>query len=327
MRRREFIRLLGGATVAWPISSHAQQATIPVAGFLASFAANGFDVFLAGFRAGLREAGYTEGTNLTVEYRWADNRYDQLPALADELVRRQVAVIVAAGGEPVVLAAKAATSTIPIVFSAVDDPVRMGLVKSFNRPGTNMTGMSVMNSVVNSKRMEILHQLLPKNSEIGLLISLDVPDIQNQIADAQAAARTFGLNFHILNATNDSDFETAFAEAAKLQVGAVVVHPTAFVMNRRFQLVSVANRYAIAAIYPARQFVAAGGLISYGVDYVDVYRHAGLYTGQILKGQKPADLPVQQPTKFDLALNRTTAKALGIDIPPTLLALADDVIE
>jgi putative ABC transport system substrate-binding protein len=327
MKRRDFISLLGGAAVTWPISARAQQAAMPVAGFLASFAANGFEVFWAGFRAGLKEAGYTEGTNVTVEYRWADNRYDQLPALADDLVRRQVAVIVAAGGEPVVLAAKAATSTIPIVFSAVDDPVRMGLVESFNRPGTNMTGMSILNSVVNSKRLEILHQLLPKNSEVGLLISLDIPDIQNQIADAQAAARTFGLNFHILNATNESDFEAAFAEAAKLQIGAVIVHPTAFVMNRRIQLVAVANRYAIAAIYPGRQFVAAGGLISYGVDFVDVYRHAGLYTGQILKGQKPADLPVQQPTKFDLAINRNTAKALGIDIPPTLLALADDVIE
>jgi putative ABC transport system substrate-binding protein len=257
--RRQFISLFGGAVASWPHTAYAQQAAMPVAGFLASFAATGFEVFWAGFRAGLREVGYTEGTNVTVEYRWADNRYDQLPALADDLVRRQVAVIVAAGGEPVVLAAKAATSTIPIVFSAVDDPVRMGLVESFNRPGTNMTGMSVMNSVVNSKRLEILHQLLPKNSEVGLLISRDVPDIQNQIVDAQAAARTFGLNFHILNATNDSDFDAAFAEAAKLQIGAVIVHPTAFVMNRRIQLVAVASRYAIAAIYPARQFVAAGG--------------------------------------------------------------------
>jgi putative tryptophan/tyrosine transport system substrate-binding protein len=327
MRRREFVRLLGGATVAWPISARAQQVAMPVIGFLGSLAANGFEMFLAGFHEGLKETGYIEGKNVTVEYRWADNRYDRLPALADDLVRRQVAVIVAAGGEPVALAAKAATSTIPIVFSAVDDPVRMGLVASFNRPGANMTGMSILNSVVNSKRLEILHQLLPKNNAVGLLVSLNIPDIQNQIADAQAAARTFGLDFHVLNANNESDFDAAFAEAAKLQIGAVMIHPTGMVMNQRFQLVAVANRYAIATIYPGRPFVSAGGLISYGIDFVDVYLQAGRYTGRILKGEKPADLPVQQPTKFDLAINRKTANALGIDIPPTLLALADDVIE
>ena len=327
MKRRDFITLLGGAAAIQPLAARAQQAAMPVIGFLGSLKAKGFEMFLAGFHDGLKETGYVEGKNVTVEYRWADNIYDRLPALADDLVRRQVAVIVAAGGEPVALAAKAATSTIPIVFSAVDDPVRMGLVKSFNRPGTNMTGMSILNSVVNSKRLEILHQLLPKNKVVGLLVSLNIPDIQNQIADAQTAARTFGLDFHILNANDERDFDAAYAEAAKLQIGAVMVHPTGLVMNQRNQLVAVASRYAIATIYPGRPFVSAGGLISYGIDFVDVYLQAGRYTGRILKGEKPADLPVQQPTKFDLAINRKTAKALGIDIPPTLLALADDVIE
>jgi len=187
--------------------------------------------------------------------------------------------------------------------------------------------LSIFNSVLNSKRLEVLHELLPKNNSVGLLISLNIPDIQNQITDAQAAARTLGLDLHILNAADESDFDPAFADAVKLQVGAVIVHPTAFVMNRRFQLVASADHYSIATIYPGRQFVAAGGLISYGIDFVDVYRQAGLYTGRILKGEKPADLPVQQPTKFDLVINRKTAKALGLDVPPSLLAIADEVIE
>jgi putative tryptophan/tyrosine transport system substrate-binding protein len=325
--RRQFVSALGGAAAAWSLAAHAQQSVMPVVGFLGSLAANGFEVFLAGYRGGLKEAGYTEGRNVTVEYRWADNRYDRLPALADDLVRRRVAVIVAAGGEPVAEAAKAATATIPIIFSAVDDPVRMGLVASFNHPAGNMTGMSILNSVVNSKRLEILHELLPKNNSVGLLISLNIPDVQNQITDAQAAARTFGLDLHILNAADENDFDAAFANAAKLQIGAVMVHPTGLVMNRRFQLVALADHYSIATIYPGRQFVAAGGLISYGIDFVNVYRQAGLYTGRILNGEKPGDLPVQQPTKFDLVVNRKTAKALGLTVPVTLLATADEVME
>jgi putative ABC transport system substrate-binding protein len=327
MRRREFITLIGGAAAAWPLVARAQQSAMPVVGFLASVAADGFEPFVAEFRRGLKEAGYIEGQNVIIEYRWAENRYDRLPALAADLVARLVTVIVAAGGEPPAVAAKAATSTIPIVFSAIDDPVRLGLVASFNHPGGNMTGMSIFNAVVNTKRLEILHELLPKNRAVGVLVSLKIPDIENQLADARMAARALGINFQILNAENEGDFENSFATAVKMQIGAVMVHPTAFVMNRRVQLVSMANRYAIPTIYPGRPFVAAGGLVSYGIDFVDVYRQTDLYTGRVLKGEKPGDLPVQQPTKFDLVINLKTAKALGLEVPPMLLARADEAIE
>ncbi len=282
---------------------------------------------LTTFHQGLKEIGYVEGQNVSIEYRWADNQYSRLPEQAADLVRRHVNVIVAAGGEPAALAAKSATSTIPIVFSAVDDPVRIGLVASFNRPGGNATGMSVFNTPVNAKRLEFLHELVPKNKIVALLLSLGIPDIENQTADARAAARALGLDFRVLNAESEGDFDRAFAQAVEMRIGAMMVHPTAFVFNRRAQLVAVARHYAVPTIYPAREFAVAGGLLSYGIDFPDVYRQVGLYTGRVLKGEKVGELPVQQPTKFVLAINLNTAKELGIAPPDKLLALADEVIE
>ena len=282
---------------------------------------------VAAFHQGLKEIGYAEGQNVRIEYRWADNQYSRLPEQAADLVRRQVDVIAAAGGEPAALAAKAATSTIPIVFSAVDDPVRIGLAASFNRPGGNATGMSIFNTPVNAKRLELLYEFVPKNKIVALLLSRGVPDIENQTADARAAADTLGLDLRVLNAENEGDFDAAFAQAVEMRVGAMMVHPTAFVFNKRVPLVAAARQHAVPTIYPAREFAVAGGLLSYGIDFPDVYRHVGLYTGRILNGEKVGDLPAQQPTKFVLAINLNTAKQLGIAPPDKLLALADEVIE
>jgi putative ABC transport system substrate-binding protein len=250
-----------------------------------------------------------------------------LPEQAADLVRRHLDLIVAAGGEPAALAAKAATSTIPIVFSALDDPVRVGLVASFNRPGGNATGMSIFNTPMNAKRLELLHELVPKNKIVAFLLSRGVPDMENQIADARAAANTLGLDVRVLNAENERDFDRAFEQAVEMHVGAMMVHPTAFVFNQRVALVAAARQHAVPTIYPAREFAVAGGLLSYGIDFPDVYRQAGIYAGRVLKGEKVGDLPVQQPTKFVLAINLNTAKELGIVLPDRLLALADEVIE
>jgi putative tryptophan/tyrosine transport system substrate-binding protein len=325
--RREFITLFGGAAAAWPLAARAQRSSVPVIGWLGSFSSDLSRHLLAAFRDGLKESGYVEGQNVLIEYRWADNQYDRLPMLASELVSRQVTVIVAAGGEPPAVAAKRATSSIPIVFSALDDPVRLGLVATFNRPGGNATGMSIFNAVTNSKRLQLAHELVPKTSAIGLLISSNIPDMENQIVDARNAARAFGLELHVLNADAENDFPTAFESLIKRQCGALVVHPTAFVFSRRAQLVMVAAHYSVPTIYPAREFAAAGGLISYGIQFADLYRRVGEYTARILKGEEPGDLPVQQPTKFELVINLKAAKTLGLEIPPTLLALADEVIE
>src|SRR5260221_10938064 len=329
MRRRHFIALLGGAAIATPLAARAQrpQGWVATIGWLGSFSSETSRPLVAAFHQGLKEIGYVEGQNVSIEYRWADNRYGQLPEQAADLVRRHVDVIVAAGGEPAALAAKAATSTIPIVFSAVDDPVRIGLVASFNRPGGNATGMSIFNTSINAKRLELLHELVPKNKIVALLLSRGVPDIENQTADARAAADTLGLDLRVLNAENEGDFDRAFAQAVEMRIGAMMVHPTAFVFNRRAQLVAVARHYAVPTIYPAREFAVAGGLLSYGIDFPDVYRQVGLYTGRVLKGEKVGELPVQQPTKFVLAINLNTAKELGIAPPDKLLALADEVIE
>ena len=328
MRRREFVTLIGGAAT-WPLAARAQQPQGRVAtiGWLGSFSSETSRPLLAAFHQGLKEIGYVEGQNVTIEYRWADNQYARLPEQAADLVRRHVDLIVAAGGEPAALAAKAATSTIPIVFSALDDPVRVGLVASFNRPGGNATGMSIFNTPLNAKRLELLHELVPKNKIVALLLSRGVPDMENQTADARAAADTLGLDVRVLNAESERDFDKTFVQAIEMHVGAMMVHPTAFVFNQRVALVAAARQHAVPTIYPAREFAVAGGLLSYGIDFPDVYRQAGLYAGRVLKGEKVGDLPVQQPTKFVLAINLNTAKELGIVLPNRLLALADEVIE
>jgi len=328
MRRREFVTLIGGAAT-WPLAARAQQPQRRVAtiGWLGSFSSETSRPLLAAFHQGLKEIGYVEGQNVTIEYRWADNQYARLPEQAADLVRRHVDLIVAAGGEPAALAAKAATSTIPIVFSALDDPVRVGLVASFNRPGGNATGMSIFNTPLNAKRLELLHELVPKNKIVALLLSRGVPDMENQTADARAAADTLGLDVRVLNAESERDFDRTFVQAIEMHVGAMMVHPTAFVFNQRVALVAAARQHAVPTIYPAREFAVAGGLLSYGIDFPDVYRQAGLYAGRVLKGEKVGDLPVQQPTKFVLAINLNTAKELGIVLPNRLLALADEVIE
>ena len=328
MRRREFVTLIGGAAT-WPLAARAQQPQGRVAtiGWLGSFSSETSRPLLAAFHQGLKEIGYVEGQNVTIEYRWADNQYARLPEQAADLVRRHVDLIVAAGGEPAALAAKAATSTIPIVFSALDDPVRVGLVASFNRPGGNATGMSIFNTPLNAKRLELLHELVPKNKIVALLLSRGVPDMENQTADARAAADTLALDVRVLNAESERDFDRTFVQAVEMHVGAMMVHPTAFVFNQRVALVAAARQHAVTTIYPAREFAVAGGLLSYGIDFPDVYRQAGLYAGRVLKGEKVGDLPVQQPTKFVLAINLNTAKELGVVLPNRLLALADEVIE
>jgi putative ABC transport system substrate-binding protein len=328
MRRREFVTLIGVAAT-WPLAARAQQPQgwVATIGWLGSFSSETSRPLLAAFHQGLKEIGYVEGQNVTIEYRWADNQYARLPEQAADLVRRHVDLIVAAGGEPSALAAKAATSTIPIVFSALDDPVRVGLVASFNRPGGNATGMSIFNTPLNAKRLELLHELVPKNKIVALLLSRGVPDMENQTADARAAADTLGLDVRVLNAESERDFDRAFVQAVEMHVGAMMVHPTAFVFNQRVALVAAARQHAVPTIYPAREFAVAGGLLSYGIDFPDVYRQAGLYAGRVLKGEKVGDLPVQQPTKFVLAINLNTAKELGIVLPNRLLALADEVIE
>jgi putative tryptophan/tyrosine transport system substrate-binding protein len=326
MRRRDFVRLLGAAA-AWPLGARAQQA-IPVIGFLSNASAELYVLRLRAFRQGLKEAGYVEGQNVTIEYRWAEEQNDRLPVLASELVNRQVGVIAAAGGTPSVLAAKAATSTIPIVFAISGDPVKIGLVSSLNRPGGNMTGITNLNIEVGPKRLELLRELLPTATVVALLVNPTSPAITEPYLRAmKAAAAPLGLRLPVLQASTEQDFEKVFASLVQLRADALVVAPDVLFNTRSEQLATLSLRHAVPTIYQNRPFVAAGGLMSYGSDQTESYHLVGVYLGKTLRGEKPSDLPVVQSTKVELMLNLKTAKALGITVPLPLLGRADEVIE
>jgi putative ABC transport system substrate-binding protein len=303
------------------------QAAMPVIGFLSSGSRATYSHFVTGFVRGLNESGYVEGRDVTIEYRWADGQYARLPAMAAELVGRNVALIVASGGPPPALAAKAATSTIPIVFSSVNDPVRLGLVASLNRPGGNATGMSLFRAELSAKQFELLRELAPRAGLVGILVNPTSPNTEPYLAALGEAAHKLGQHIQFVKASTEPEIDAAFATLAQQRAGALLVPADTLFNTRRDQLVALAARHGIPAIYQFREFTAAGGLISYGTDVVAAYRQLGLYAGRILSGATPADLPVQQPTKFDLVINLKTAKALGLDVPPMLLARADEVIE
>jgi putative ABC transport system substrate-binding protein len=323
LRRREFITLVGGA-VAWPLAAGAQQTAMPVIGFLSSLSLAATERWVAAFRQTLKDIGYVEGQSLTIEYHWAEGRYDRLPALATDLVRRQVAVI-AAFGPPAALAAKEATSNIPIVFLIGFDPVKIGLVAGFNRPGGNLTGVILYTGALAAKRIELLREFVPGATVLGMLVNPDSPESDLQVRDAQEAARISQIELHIVNVRSEKDFEAAFAALMEARVAALIVSSDPVFANRRERVVALAAR--LPAIYEAREYTASGGLMNYGTSVADAYRQAAVYAGHILKGTKPADLPIVQPTKFELVINLKTAKALGLDVPPTLLARADEVIE
>jgi putative ABC transport system substrate-binding protein len=325
MRRREFISLVGGAAAGWPGVARAQPA-LPVVGFLSPTSAQAYARQSAAFREGLQQAGYREGQNMAIEYRWADNQNDRLPAFAVDLVRRQVTVI-ASTGLPATLAAKLATPTISIVFQTGFDPVETGLVTGLNRPDGNLTGVTTFALELEPKRLELLRELVPGASAVGVLFNPDTRGSENRLSELYAAARTLGLQLHILHASNERDFDTIFASLGQLKIGALAIGADAFFNSRSEQLAALALRYAVPTIYQFREFVAAGGLVSYGGSLTDAHRLVGVYTGRILKGEKPADLPVQQVTKVELIINLRTAKTFGIAVPPTLLARADEVIE
>jgi putative tryptophan/tyrosine transport system substrate-binding protein len=326
MRRREFITLLGGAAVTWPLAARAQQRAMPVIGFLNQESAEPLAHILAGFRKGLSETGLVESQNVAIEYRWAGGRYNRLPELAADLVSRKVAVIVAAYF-PAALAAKAATSTIPIVFVSGVDPVTAGLVASLNRPGGNLTGLSVFNTALVAKRLELLHALAPHATAIAVLLNPSTQAAQSAEAEAKAAAHTLGLPLTVLTASTKDGIDAAFAAVVQRGAGPLVVAGDAFFNSRYEQLVALATHHKIPTIYDRREIVVAGGLMSYGSNYFDMYRQLAIYTGRILKGAKPADLPVVQPTKFELVVNLKTARAIGVELPTAILLRADEVIE
>ena len=328
MKRRDFITLLGGAAAAWPIAARAQQAAMPVIGFLHPASPDRFADRLRGFRQGLKDAGYVEGENVAIEYRWADNQFDRLPALAAELVRRQVSVIAALGGPVPALAAKAATAIIPVVFLVAEDPVRLGLVASLARPSGNLTGINFFNAELGAKRLELLRTLVPGAARVAILVNpANAQTTETTLRDLEPAGRAMGLQLQVLNASSSRDIDKAFEALARDRPDAVFVSLDTSFADRRVQLVHLASRHAIPATYALRDFVEAGGLISYGTNFVDAYRQAGAYTGRILKGAKPADLPVVQSSKFELVINHQTARILGLTVPQSLLVAADEVIE
>jgi putative ABC transport system substrate-binding protein len=326
MKRRAFISLLGGAAAAWPFKARAQQAAMPVIGFLNSASPGNYVPMVAAFRQGLKEAGYVEGQNVAVEYRWAEGQYDRVPVIALELIDRRVAVLVA--NTPGVLAVKAAITTTPIVFTTGSDPVQIGLVASMSRPAGNVTGATTMGVELASKLLELAHELVPTASVIAALINPANSSAEPQLSGLQAAARTLGVQLHVVHASSERDFGMVFANLAELRPGALVIANDGFFISRNEQLATLAARHALPAIFQDHAFAAAGGLMSYGGGSLpETYRQAGIYTGRILKGEKPADLPVVQPTKFELIINLKAARALGLEVPPTLLARADEVIE
>jgi putative tryptophan/tyrosine transport system substrate-binding protein len=328
VRRREFIGLLGGVAVAWPLAARAQQPTMPLLGVLDSGSADKNEQYLAPFWQGLSEAGYVEGQNVAAEYRWADGRYDRLPGLAADLVRRQVNVIAVPSSTPAALAAKAATSTTPIVFGVGDDPVKLGLVASLARPGGNATGINFFIGELVAKRLGLLRELLPRAARIAVLVNpTDVVRTEGVVRDVEAAARAIGLQVQFFNASTIREIDAAFAILVRDRPDAIFISPDSFFNRRRVHLAIFAASYAIPAAYGVRDYAEAGGLISYGTSLADSRRQVGVYAGRILKGAKPADLPVLQPTKFELVVNLSAAKALGLEIPPSLLARADEVIE
>ena len=327
MRRRDFITLLGGATVAVPVGSRAQQAGMPVIGFLNTGSPDSYMSQVKMFHQALKETGYVEGQNVAIEYRWAENQIDRLSVLADDLVRRKVSVIAAGGSPASALAAKSATTTIPIVFMNAADPVGIGLVASFNRPGGNVTGATLLSAELVAKRLGILRDLLPSVKKIAMLVNPTRPGVDTQKVQVQEAAQALGLSLHILQAGSERDFDAVFQAVLRQQDGALVVAPDALFLGRRAQIADLATRYTIPTMYELHEYVEAGGLVSYGASSAELYQHGGTLTGQILMGRKPADLPVLQPTKFELAINMKTAKALGLTISSGLLSIADELIE
>src|SRR6476660_6272694 len=326
MRRRDFISLLGGAVTVWPLAGRAQQPAMPMIGFLSSGSPRPYQHLVAGFQQGLKETGYVEGQNVAIEYRWAEGHNDRLPGMAADLVRRKVNVV-AALTTPAALAAEAATTTIPIIFDTAGDPVRLGLVASLHRPGRNITGITQLGSELVAKRLGLLRDLIPTATMIGLLVNPTDPRSKTQIKDMQEAARALALQIHVLNASTEGEINSAFAKLAELRAGALIVGTGELFNSRPEQLVRLAARQAVPVIYQAREFAAAGGLMSYGASRTDAYRQAGIYTGRVLKGEKPADLPVVQSSKFEFVINLKTAKALGLSIPSGVLAIADEVFE
>jgi putative ABC transport system substrate-binding protein len=326
MRRREFLAGVGVAAASWPLAARAQQPAMPVVGVLNATTSAGYERELVAFRQGLSDGGYVEGRNVAIEYRWAEDQNDRLPALVSDLVRRQVTVI-AAGGGPSARAAKAATTKIPIVFHVGVDPVQAGLVASLNQPGGNLTGVTVLAVELGPKTLELLHELVPAATVIVFLVNPTNPNAEILSRDAQAAARTLGLQVHILHASAERDFDAVFANLVQLRAGVLVIGGDAFFTSRMEQLAALALRNAVPTVFQYREFAAAGGLMSYGGNFTESYRQAGLYIGRILRGEKPADLPVQQITKVELIINLKTAKRLGITVPLALLTRADEVIE
>jgi putative tryptophan/tyrosine transport system substrate-binding protein len=327
MRRREFITLLGGAAVGWPIGGRAQQASVPVIGFMSSRSSADSEYLVAAFRKGLSEEGYIDGQNVAIEFRWANGQYDQLPALAADLIKQKIAVLAAVGGEPSALAAREATSTIPIVFTIGGDPMKIGLVASMNRPLGNATGVSLLAIEPEAKRLAILHELVPKAALIAVLINPNFGDFEGRLREISAAARTLGRRIEYYTASTDAELELAFSRIKQENAAALLPAADAFFDTRRQQIIAFAAKSRLPTIYQFREFATAGGLMTYGISITEGYRQTGIYAAQILKGAKPGELPVHQSIKFEFVINLKTAKALDLDVPDKLLALADEVIE